>query len=147
MAVHYDPPPKLVAPPPPHRDYMPRPDTHPSDGHIKDDNEDPYGGLSHYSDKHKKKRPLYSIKPVNHDLFKHEKTHKLKATLPYKPTEPFLELSRAINQVRKAVLKVKPVKAMASNAFNQFTIGVKSRIKNMRGPYGYSYPTGYYDFK
>ena len=112
-------PPVYIAPPPPHTDYMPK--KSPNQGH------DLYSDVleaafSETSKKHKS-RPLYSIKPVNHDLFKSES--KLKATLPYKPTEPFLELSRAINQVRVAVLKVKPLKNMANNAFNQFTVGVK----------------------
>lgn len=128
-----------IAPYPPHRDYLPVPGYDPK---VQDANSDAEEDVVETLKKKKKK---LRIKPVNHEFFKSSGKHK--ATLPYKPTEPFLELSRAINDVRKAVLKIKPMKRLANQAFNQFTIGVKARIKNMRGPYGYSYPTGYYDFR
>lgn len=81
-----------IAPYPPHRDYLPVPGYNPSiHGANQEEEEDVVETL-------KKKKKKLRIKPVDHEFFKTDGKHK--ATLPYKPTEPFLELSRAINDVR-----------------------------------------------
>lgn len=77
---------------------------------------------------------------MHYELFKGEK-HK-----PYKQSQAMTELSKAMDMVRSAVYKIKPLKGMASDAYKKFSVGVKARIKNMKGPYAYSYPTGHYDF-
>lgn len=66
--------------------------------------------------------------------------------MPHRPTEALLELQKAMDAVKSAVHKMKPLKGLASKAYKKFSSGVKTKMLNMKGPYGYAYPTGHYDF-
>lgn len=71
---------------------------------------------------------------------------RVKASMTPRPSEAMFELQRAMDMVRQAVHKIKPLRKMANKAYERFSVGVKARIKNMKGPYAYAYPTGHYDF-
>lgn len=122
---------------PPHPYYRDMPSVY--DQKDNDDDEDEKSPESEWQ----KVREKIRLKPVNHDMFK--TNGKPVATLPYAPTKPFYDLQHGIDQIRRAVHKMHPMAGMANDVFKKFNSAVRTRIMNMRGPYGYSYPPGYYD--
>lgn len=106
--------PKPIAPYPPHRDYVDHDSVHPpEDIPAKEKDKETL----------KKYKKYLKFKPVDHDMFK--TNGKNVATLPYAPTQPFTDLQYAIDSVRRAVLKVNPMKAKANQAFKSFNKEIK----------------------
>lgn len=118
------------APLPPHPDYVGQA------GKYTDHDDEPLHGILEEDDKvekdWKEMKKKLRIKPINHDIFKTDGGHK--ATIPYKPTQPFYELQYAIDQLRRAVYKINPTKALANEAFKKFNNAVKVSCSTMCEP-------------
>lgn len=117
-AINISPRPKLLAPYPPHPAYIDEGSINPPVEASGDEKNEKL------LEKYKK---YLSFKPVDHNMFKTDGKHV--ATLPYAPTQPFTDLQYAIDQVRRAVLKVNPMKAMANEAYKSFTKEIKVSTK------------------
>ena len=101
------------APLPPHPYYATLSSHDVDDGHEDDSPENEWA----------KVRDKIRLKPINHQMFKTNGRHV--PTLPYAPTQPFVELQYGIDQIRRAVHKINPMAGLANDVFKKFNIAVK----------------------
>lgn len=87
----------------------------------------------------------YSWRRVHNNITRY--IYFYRPTIPYKTFDKMREIWKMLDKTKDVIMKMSPTKGAGVKKLRDLAINFRSKVMNLKGPYAYAYPPGFYDLK